>query len=124
LNHDILYKYYEGGSKIVHIVGTCCAVGYTLGWACCDTCGLLVSYCCGADLTLEVHCCPLFICTKEEQRAVIRFLWAEGVLGAEMHRRISALSMRKEPDASCSFLMLNACTTILEPLDPFVDHPL
>jgi hypothetical protein len=32
---------------------------------------------------------PLFICTKEEQRAVILFLWAEGVQGAEMHRRIS-----------------------------------
>jgi hypothetical protein len=32
---------------------------------------------------------PLFICTKEEQRAVILFLWAEGVPGAEMHRRIS-----------------------------------
>jgi hypothetical protein len=62
-------------------------------------CGLLVSYCYGADVTLEVHSChefcvinldgPLLICTKEEQRAVIRFLWAEGVLGAEMHRRIS-----------------------------------
>jgi hypothetical protein len=32
---------------------------------------------------------PLFICTKEEQRAVIRFLWAGGVPGAEMRRRIS-----------------------------------
>jgi hypothetical protein len=58
-----------------------------------------VSYCCGADVTLEVHSChelcvinldgPLFICTIEEQRAVICFLWAEGVPGAEMHRRIS-----------------------------------
>jgi hypothetical protein len=26
--------------------------------------------------------------------------------------------------ASGSFLTLNACATILEPLDPFVDHPL
>jgi hypothetical protein len=34
------------------------------------------------------------------------------------------LSLRKKPDASGSFLMLNACATILEPLDPFVDHPL
>jgi hypothetical protein len=52
-----------------------------------------------ADVTLEVHSYhefsviklddPLFICTKEEQRAVIHFLWAEGVQGAEMHRRIS-----------------------------------
>jgi hypothetical protein len=32
---------------------------------------------------------PLFICTKEEQRAGICFLWAEVVPGAEMHRRIS-----------------------------------
>jgi hypothetical protein len=31
---------------------------------------------------------PLFICTKEEQRALIHFLWAEVVPGAEMHRRI------------------------------------
>ena len=64
-----------------------------------NTRGLLVSYLCGADVTLVVDlyhefCVinldgPLFICTKEEQRAVIRFLWAEGVPGAEMHRRIS-----------------------------------
>jgi hypothetical protein len=26
--------------------------------------------------------------------------------------------------ASGSFLMLNACAIILEPLDPFIDHPL
>jgi transposase len=63
-------------------------------------CGLLVSYCCGADVTLEVQSChefcvinldsPFFICTKEEQRAVVHLLWAEGVPGAEMHRKISA----------------------------------
>jgi hypothetical protein len=50
-------------------------------------------------VTLEVDLChefyvinldgSLFICTKEEQRAVILLLWAEGVLGAEMHRWIS-----------------------------------
>ena len=33
---------------------------------------------------------PLSFCTKEEQRSVIRFLWFEGVSGAEMHRRLSA----------------------------------
>jgi hypothetical protein len=33
---------------------------------------------------------PLSVCTKEEQRAVIRFLWAEGVPGAEIHQRLSA----------------------------------
>ena len=29
------------------------------------------------------------VCTKEEQRAVIRFLCSEGVPGAEIHRRLS-----------------------------------
>ena len=28
------------------------------------------------------------VCTKEEQRSVIRFLWAEGVKGAEIHARL------------------------------------
>jgi len=32
---------------------------------------------------------PLAVCTKEEQRAVIRFLSSEGVPGAEIHRRLS-----------------------------------
>jgi hypothetical protein len=50
-------------------------------------------------VTLEVHSCnefcvinldgPFFICTNDEQKAVICFLWAEGVPGGEMHRRIS-----------------------------------
>jgi len=31
----------------------------------------------------------LAVCTKEEQRAVIRFLCSEGVPGAEIHRRLS-----------------------------------
>jgi hypothetical protein len=31
------------------------------------------------------------ICTKEEQYAVIRFLWADSVPGTEMHCRLSAL---------------------------------
>jgi hypothetical protein len=91
---------------------------------------------------------PLFICTKEQQRAVICVLWAEGVPGAEMHRRISVqygnsvvsqwkvykwlerfrnggTSIKHEDvSASGSFLMLDACAIILEPLDPFVDHQL
>jgi hypothetical protein len=68
-------------------------------WSCRDTHGLLVSYYYGADVTLIVDLChefcfvnldgSLFICTKEEQRAVIHFLWAEGVPGAEMCRRMS-----------------------------------
>jgi len=33
---------------------------------------------------------PLSMCTKEEQRGVIRFLWSEGVTGAEIHQRLSA----------------------------------
>ena len=30
----------------------------------------------------------LSVCSKEEQRSVIRFLWAEGVKGAEIHARL------------------------------------
>ena len=30
----------------------------------------------------------LSVCTKEEQRSVIRFLWAESVEGAEIHARL------------------------------------
>lgn len=33
----------------------------------------------------------LSVCTSEEQRAVVRFLWAEGLSGAEIHRRLSAV---------------------------------
>jgi len=32
----------------------------------------------------------LINCTKEEQRSVIRFLWAEGVSGAQIHLRMCA----------------------------------
>jgi hypothetical protein len=53
---------------------------------------------------------PLIICTKVEQRVVIRFLWAEGVCGAEIDRNSSAhysdsvLSVRVDlrPDRSSS----------------------
>ena len=30
----------------------------------------------------------LSVCTREEQRSVIRFLWAEGVKGVEIHARL------------------------------------
>jgi len=30
----------------------------------------------------------LAVCTKEEQRSVIRFMWAEGVKGAKIHARL------------------------------------
>jgi transposase len=33
---------------------------------------------------------PISDCTKEEQRSLIRFLWSEGVSGAEIHRRLVA----------------------------------
>jgi hypothetical protein len=88
------------------------------------TCGLLLVSCCYANVTLIVDLChefcvmnldgPLSICSKEEPRAVICCLWAEDIPGAKMHRR----------RLSGSFLMLNVCAIILEPLDPFIDHPL
>jgi hypothetical protein len=33
---------------------------------------------------------PLSDCTIEEQRAVVRFLWAEGVKSTEIHRQMLA----------------------------------
>ena len=33
---------------------------------------------------------PLQDCTIEEQRGVVRFLWAEGAKPVEIHRRMSA----------------------------------
>jgi hypothetical protein len=42
-----------------------------------------------ATVTLTMAA-PLSVCTKAEQRSVIRFLWSEGVSGAETHRRLSA----------------------------------
>jgi hypothetical protein len=69
--------------KIIRIVGTCFVVGYTADWAWQDTHGLLLSYHCGAGVTLIVHFChefcatdmdtPHLICTKKEQKAVIHF---------------------------------------------------
>ena len=40
-------------------------------------------------LTLNMAA-PLSVCTKEEQRSLIRFLWSEGISGAEIRRRLSA----------------------------------
>ena len=39
---------------------------------------------------------PLPVCTKEEQRSVIQFLWPEGVSGAAIHQRFSALYGKSE----------------------------
>ena len=44
---------------------------------------------------------PLQVCTIEEQRGVVRFLWAEGATRVEIHRRMlaqygqSTMSQRK-----------------------------
>jgi hypothetical protein len=74
---------YVGELKIIRTIGSHFAVGYTAGWAWQNTHGLLLSYNCGAGVTLIVHFCheffainmdtPNFICTKEEQRSVINF---------------------------------------------------
>ena len=33
---------------------------------------------------------PLAQCTREEQRAVVRFLWSEGSSGTKIHQRLLA----------------------------------
>jgi hypothetical protein len=61
---------------------------------------------------------PLSVSTKEEQRAVIRFLWAEGVPGAEIHRRLaaqygnSALPQRSVHEWIAMFK--NGCTSVTD----------
>jgi len=88
LKHKTLtdaFKIYVSESKIIRTLGTCIAVGYTAGWAWQNAHGLLLSYHCGAGVTLIIHFCheffainmdtPNFISTKEEQRAVIYFCW-------------------------------------------------
>jgi hypothetical protein len=71
---------------------------------------------------------PFFICTKEEKRAATRFLWAEGVPGAEMQSRISVQYGNSVVSQWMFYEWIerskNGHTSILEPLDPFVDHPL
>ena len=148
----VLYLFtYVGESKIIHTVGTCFAVGYTAGWAWQNTHGLLLSYHCGAGVTLIVHFCheffainmatPNFICTKEEQRAVINFCglkvyqvskcieWCQCSMGTvSCHNGLSvngargskmvaqALSMGKEPDASPLPLLMQTLPTLLKTL--------
>lgn len=41
---------------------------------------------------------PLFICTKEEQQAVICFLWVEGVRSAKQFTGLTSTDIRKEAD--------------------------
>jgi len=95
----IATQIYVGESKIIRTIGTCFAVGYTTGWAWQSTHGLLLSYHCGAGVTLIVHFCHEFLCHKHghsqfnlhQRRAEGSdpFLWAEGAPGVEMHRMMS-----------------------------------
>ena len=142
---------YVGESKIICTIGTCFAVGYTAGWSWQNTHGLLLSYHCGAGVTLIVHLChefcainmvtPNFICTKEEQRAVIHFCglkvyqvskcieWCQCSMGTvSCHNGLSvngakgskmvaqALSMGKEPDANPHPLLMQTLPTLLKTL--------
>ena len=65
---------------------------------------------------------PLPVCTKEEQRAVIQFLGAEGVPGAKIHHRLSAqyrnsaLPQRSVYDWIALFK--NSCTSVTDD-EPF-----
>jgi hypothetical protein len=72
--------------------------------------GTLISSC-GKFLhhhTVMLCAAPLSICTKEEQRAMICFLWSEGVPEAEIHRRLSAQyggnAHQREQEQSCGHL--------------------
>ena len=152
LSYNIVLQhntYYVGESKIIRTIGTCFAVGYTAGWAWQNTHGLLLSYHCGAGVTLIVHFCheffainmdtPNFICTKEEQRAVIHFCglkvyqvskcieWCQCSMGTvSCHNGLSvngargskmvaqALSMGKEPDANPHPLLMQKLPTLLK----------
>jgi hypothetical protein len=140
-----------GESKIIRTVGTYFAVGCTAGWTWQDTHGLLPSYHCGAGLTLIVHffhefCAinmdtPSFICTKEEQRAVIHFCglkvyqvlkcieWCQcstetvsfhnglSVNGAKGSKMVAqAISIGKEPDDSPHPLLMQTLPTLLKTL--------
>ena len=113
--------------------------------------GLLLSYHCGAGVTLIAHFCheffainivtPNFICTKEEQKAVIHICglkvyqvskcieWCQcsmgtvschtglSVNGARGSKKVAqALSMGKEPDASPHPLLMQTLPTLLKTL--------
>jgi hypothetical protein len=66
----------------VYFFKFCCVV-CTAHCKCSYKHGLSVSLCCN-DINMAT---PLFICTKKEQCAVIWFLWADGVSGAEINWR-------------------------------------
>jgi len=60
----------------------------------------------------------LINCTKEEQRSVISFLWAEGVPGAQIHLRMCAQNGDKV--LSCRIIyewterFENGCTSVTD----------
>jgi hypothetical protein len=116
-------------------------------WCTCDLDSWLMSW----GLCHKLGRSTFSFAPKRAEDSDLFFLWAEGVPGAEMHRRISVqygnsvvsqqvvyewierfkngcTSIKHEEGAilcaSGSFLVLNACRTILEPLDLFVDCPL
>jgi len=142
---------YVGESKIIRTISTCFAVAYIAGWSWQNTNGLLLFYHCDVGVTLIVYFCreffainmdtPNFICTKEEQRAVIHFCvlkvhqvskciewWQCGMGTVSCHNRLSvngargskmvaqALRMGKEPDTNPHPLLMHTLSTLLKPL--------
>ena len=92
-------RIYVGESKIIRTYGTCFAVGYAAGSSWQNTHGLLLSYHCGASVTLIVHFCLEFFCHKHGNSQFLLhqrraegsdpFLWTEGVSRVQMHRMMS-----------------------------------
>jgi hypothetical protein len=91
---------YEGTSKrfltFIFSPETVRAVGIVIGRVC--ECHVTSQSGKPADLAVQYESChavvkmaaELINCTKEEQRSVILFLWAEGVPGAQIHLRMCA----------------------------------
>jgi hypothetical protein len=68
---------------------------------------------------------PLSECTIEEQRAVVFFLWAEGVKSAEIHRRMlaqyGACTMHQRMIYECIERSKNGSTRVTDESRP--GHP-
>jgi len=67
----------------------------------------------------------LINCTKEEQRSVIRFLWAEGVTGAQIHLRMRAQYGDKVLSRRIVYewieMFENGCTSVTDAENPGTD---
>ena len=96
---------YEGESIIIRNSCICVSVGSTVVFGRIARRGFLlittvqVSSCSVGSFVPTVTltmAAPLSVCTKEEQRSVIRFIWSEGVSGAEIHQHntVSVLPQR------------------------------